>query len=1467
MRTKAVKSANAARGLFAGDGEIAGVMGTINWANTPVGPVSAWSPALRTIVGLLLHSRFPLALWWGPDFVQIYNDAYSSLTGVKHPGPMGQPADECRSEIWRLAGPIIQAAFSGKPATFSQDLSLLIDRNAFQQETHFKVAYTPVPDESAKPCGIGGVLGTFTLTTEQVHEERRLRTLHELATSTAGAKTPEQACEAAAAAFLKNPWDVPFALFYLLDEDGREARLAASSGFGGQTHANPATVDLRRPASPESAWPLGRILEARQVEVLANLPSTFGRLPTGCWSESPHTALALPLSSSDQAQPCGVMIAGLSPHRELTDGYRGFLELAVGQVTTAIRGALADQEARRRAKSFEVDLFEANQRLRRTLQAGEIGSFEVDLSTGQGAWNEVECRLLGIKPGEMTPNSETFFGFVHPEDRDGLRSQWEQAIKTGQLDAEFRIIRADGQERWLASKGGFFPHPAAGNHPTGQTAPGRFLGVNFDITERKRAEDFVKAVNSIDRLIHSTLDVNEVMRQAVSGAAIALGCDTAALSLRKDQTWVVSCVHSFPEDVVGSEINDAEEPHAVLAVRSKRPVVIDDAFTDGRVNREHMKEWGVRSVLVAPLLTQDEVIGVLFFNFHKRAMAFDDLHLDFASQLASSLSLALQNSKLFEHAQSELIARKRTEEILRRQTEELAAARAHAENERSYLEALMTALPVGVAMFDLQGGSIRNNEAYDALWGGSLPVTKGLADYPRYKAWWPETGRPVQPQEWGSARASLHGEKVEGQVIEIEGFDGVRRLVFNSAAPIRDASGNVIGSAVAVQDISDLRRAEEALAASNKRLQRVLATITEGYYALDDRWRFVEMNGPAEQHFGHPASELAGQNIWDVTRSRVDSPIRRRFHEAMANDAPVHFEAASEIRPGTSCELHVCPRPGGLDVFFHDISARKAAEEALRESQRRLASIVDSIADGFYALDRQWRFTHINDAALRYFNKTRLEMIGQRIQEVFPKIVGSVFEEAYRQAFEHGSSVSIETASVVTDSIVEIHAYPGPDNLTVLFRDVTERKRTEEALQRSPEELRQANAQLEQKVAERTAQLAQRALQLRALAGELTLSEQRERRRMAKILHDHLQQLLVGAKFRVTILGRVGDEVLRQATNEIEHLLDESIATSRSLTAELSPPILHDGGLKAGMEWLARWMADKHGLFVELSVEDRIPVLQEDVKVLLFESVRELLFNVVKHSQCKSATVNIRRVKGGKIQAVVADQGVGFDQAKLKMTGMSGTGFGLFTIQERVELIGGHMQIDSTPGTGSRFVLTTPLNAASSPAPAPVVVEAAPATPSAVEVASPAPGPKIRILLADDHAVVRQGLARLLSAEPDIQIVGEAADGRLAVQLAGKLRPDIVLMDVSMPGLDGLEATRMIRQEWPEVKVLGLSMFDEKERAEAMRAVGASAYLTKSGPAEELVAAIRSCSVRKAELPAESNPPGGVPLPDPRREG
>lgn len=325
--------------VLAGGGEAGALMRATDWSKTPLGPVARWSEALRTMVGVLLRNRFPLMLLWGPELVQLYNDAYRPIFGAKHRRAMGQPARECWSGIWPIIGPMLESPLRGQPATASDDLLLLIDRNGFLEETHFKLAFSPVPDDTVEATGIGGVLATVAETTEHVYAERQLRTLRELGARTADAATPRHVCEVAADAFSENAFDIPFALFYLVEPGGKVARLAASCGFHmDDGPANPSSIALEAGSSDDDCWPVFRILKADVIQELRQLPRV---LPRGPWSMATRYALGHLLAHPSALEPFGVMIVGCNPHRELDDRYRGFFELATAQIAGAIRNASA----------------------------------------------------------------------------------------------------------------------------------------------------------------------------------------------------------------------------------------------------------------------------------------------------------------------------------------------------------------------------------------------------------------------------------------------------------------------------------------------------------------------------------------------------------------------------------------------------------------------------------------------------------------------------------------------------------------------------------------------------------------------------------------------------------------------------------------------------------------------------------------------------------------------------------------------------------------------------------------------------------------------------------------------------------------------------------------------------------------------------------------------------------------------
>jgi CheY-like chemotaxis protein len=343
-------------------------------------------------------------------------------------------------------------------------------------------------------------------------------------------------------------------------------------------------------------------------------------------------------------------------------------------------------------------------------------------------------------------------------------------------------------------------------------------------------------------------------------------------------------------------------------------------------------------------------------------------------------------------------------------------------------------------------------------------------------------------------------------------------------------------------------------------------------------------------------------------------------------------------------------------------------------------------------------------------------------------------------------------------------------------------------------------------------------------------AEERERRRMAEILHDDLQQVLAAAKFQVGLMRSRAkyDAALQATAAETDHMLKEAIEKSRSLSHELSPTVMHHADFAETLRWLAGQVQAKHGLVVHVQAAGDVHLQSEALKGLLYRAAQELLFNVVKHARVKEARIRVRQYRHWVCLAV-SDRGRGFDPQELRET----AGFGLLSIQERIGLLGGRMKIKSAKGTGSTFLIIAPNGEIVAPG------AKTTARPTGRAQAAEEGEGRLRVLLADDHEIVREGLRSLLSDEHDVEVVGEAANGREAVDLASQLKPDVIIMDVSMPLIEGAAATRQIKACLPRARVIALSMHDQVEKIDAMYRAGAEDYVLKTAPSEELLAAIR----------------------------
>jgi PAS domain S-box-containing protein len=530
---------------------------------------------------------------------------------------------------------------------------------------------------------------------------------------------------------------------------------------------------------------------------------------------------------------------------------------------------------------------------------------------------------------------------------------------------------------------------------------------------------------------------------------------------------------------------------------------------------------------------------------------------------------------------------------------------------------------------------------------------------------------------------------------------------------------------------------------------------------------------------------------------------------------------------------------------------RLRAEDALRESESRLRLAIEAAGIGTYIADLEQDRVRLSAelAAMLGVAADEEITVEESLQVVHPD--DSARARAYLNAILEGASTTqrLEVRVVRPGGAVRWLSFSGhvehrdgpagraPQRLIGACIDITDVKSDHEQITR-------LNADLEKRVAERTTELADtnhqltdRTLQLRRLALELTRAEERERRRIAQVLHDQLQQLLVGARLHADMIPEEFDvDEARARVKKVTRLIDESIKASRSLTDELSPPVLHLAGLVEAFRWLARWMEQHHQLGVQVTALTSVEPDNEGVSALLFRCVRELLFNVVKHSGVNAAGLTIERVQDHEIRLTVADQGRGFDPAEHHADRHQG--FGLFSIRERLRLLGGRVSIESEQGCGTTIVLEAPIPRAVTE---PTVARAAPGSPAISKpqrrlAAAPA---RIRVLLVDDHKILREGLRALLQNQPDIEVVGEASDGYTALTMVNSLQPDVILMDINMPGLDGIETTRIISADFPGVRVIGLSMHGASS-ATAMREAGAVDFVNKGARADEMLAAVRA---------------------------
>jgi PAS domain S-box-containing protein len=333
--------------FLAGGGEMGALMREADWASLPIGPPEFWPQSLRTVIRILLSSRFQMWMAWGSDLTFFCNDAYRPTLGAKGSWALGQSARKVWAEIWPDIGPRIDSVLETGVATYDENLLLFLERNGFAEETYHTFSYSPLSSDDG---AIVGMLCVVIEDTDRVIGERRLALLRDLASALAACHSQGEVC-AALARVSALQMDLPFTLTFLFDaENGGQARLACATGFAGGAPAGLGMTDL--------AWPIGEIMAGRDSILINDITEHFSTVPTlaGASDKPPTRAVLVPLAHQGQERPAGFFVVALNPYRPLDADYAGFIKLLAGQVAAGFASAWAHEEERRRAEAMaEID--------------------------------------------------------------------------------------------------------------------------------------------------------------------------------------------------------------------------------------------------------------------------------------------------------------------------------------------------------------------------------------------------------------------------------------------------------------------------------------------------------------------------------------------------------------------------------------------------------------------------------------------------------------------------------------------------------------------------------------------------------------------------------------------------------------------------------------------------------------------------------------------------------------------------------------------------------------------------------------------------------------------------------------------------------------------------------------------------------------------------------------------------------
>jgi PAS domain S-box-containing protein len=474
--------------FLSGGGEMGERIRNFDWSKTPLGDPRHWQNSLKTCVRIMLTSPQPMFVWWGREYINIYNDAYRFVLGEKHPDALGTPGNIAWKEIWHEVGARADIVFNKNEGTYDDALMLIMNRHGYDEETYFKFSYNPIPGDNG---GTAGLFCVCTEETERIINERSLKTLQEL--DTLGQKESEQAIyEQAARSIETNNKDFPFGIIYKIDEAAKIALPAAFIGFSNEQSILPPRIDLQHPA--EGALNFYRAYQTREIIVSENA-GRRKKLPKGAWKREAIQFVHIPVFIVGHESPIAILSAALNPFRKFDSSYKQLANLIADRIALEVSNVISyeqEKKARKKIEESEALIRKTKEQLELSISAGKIGIWHWDVRNNVMTWSKEQLEMFGVGKNEFKGEAEDFFKYVVEEDKEKIKVASRLEFERSGNQYEFRIRRKDGKLRWIESRSKTFMDEE-GN-------PEYITGINIDITESVLAREKISESEEKSRL-------------------------------------------------------------------------------------------------------------------------------------------------------------------------------------------------------------------------------------------------------------------------------------------------------------------------------------------------------------------------------------------------------------------------------------------------------------------------------------------------------------------------------------------------------------------------------------------------------------------------------------------------------------------------------------------------------------------------------------------------------------------------------------------------------------------------------------------------------------------------------------------------------------------------------------------------------------------------------------------------------